>query len=98
MARVHPGNSERKFAARNARSGRIDLARAKVPFKDHLLRAEIDKANRIVVIIGDEGTPSIRAHGHAGGLWRDVSAKARLVSKRDLARFYEGRAAPREQV
>lgn len=74
MAGVHPRNCEGKLSSRSAGSRRIDLARAKVLFGDDRTPVEVNKGDRIIIIIGGEGEAPVGAHGNTGGLRQNVRA------------------------
>src|SRR5512146_1597149 len=98
MDRIAPGDGEGKFSAGDAAPRRVDLAGTEVLLGDHYLASKINQADRIVVIICDERKASVRAHRYARGLGKDFGTKARLVPERNLARSFESRAAPGEDV
>ena len=75
------------LAARHARPARRRSCPAAGPARRPRVRAvEVDQADRIVVVIGDQRAPAVGADRDARGLRLDVGAVARLVPERDLAR------------
>ena len=98
MAGIGPGDRERIFAARHAGLARVDLAGPQILLGDQLQRVQVDEADRIVEIIGDQRTAAVRAHRDPRGLRLHVRAEPLLVAERDGAARRETVALPREHV
>ncbi|MCY1171872.1 hypothetical protein D9M73_119970 [compost metagenome] len=94
MGGVAPHDRKRVFAACNPSLRGVDLARAQILFDQHGAALQIDQADRIIVIIGDQRARAIGADRDACRLRQHLRPIAGLVmAERDrLADAGEGAA------
>ena len=94
-----PGNREREFPARRAARGGIVASRAKIALGDHSAAGEIDQADRVIVIVGDERAAAVRTDRDPRRLRLHVRADPGAVPERDrLALLGEPAGTANEQV